>query len=81
MLDTTNTKERAKPGKMTTWIGRWEKCGEGEACTLNVLREITGASEADIRKAVKELGEGSYDIVTGRTSTKTVAKRVDVVVK
>lgn len=54
---------RAKPGPMTTFIGKWD---DGRS-TFKVLCTIVAATPAKIRDALKTLGEGDYDTVTGRT--------------
>jgi hypothetical protein len=60
---------RKTPGKMTTWIGRWNNVEsvEGEpGKTFTVLAEIEGATEKQVKEAVKGLGFGKYETITGR---------------
>jgi len=64
---------RQTPGKMTTFIGKWD--AEGAAAkTFTVLAEISGATDKDVKAAITKLGYGTYDIVTGRCSDKKYLK-------
>ena len=65
--------ERAKPGKMRVFIGTWCEAG----CTpdgrpsFEIRAEAKSASNRDVQNAIKALGYGTYQILTGRLTEKT----------
>lgn len=70
-------KARSTPGKMTTYLGKWEPRDDGTEAFV-VLKKIEDATPAKIRAALLDLGAGTYTKLTGRTDTVAYAtKTVD----
>lgn len=64
----TNEEGRALPGKMVTLIGKWSD----DRKTYQVTAEpLIGATEKATKEAIRALGHGTYDLVTGRLRTVT----------
>ena len=81
--DTTDTaanpgtpaeKARATPGKMTTYLGKWESRGDGTEAFV-VLKKLEDATPAKIRAALLDLGAGTYTKLTGRSDTVAYATK------
>lgn len=67
--DTAAAAARKAPGPMTTWIGTWE----GD--TFVTKARIHAAEPKDIREALKKLGPGDYDTITGRVGSASYGKK------
>ena len=74
MSDENKAAARKTPGKMTTWIGRWtDACETGRSFTpLAILTDDTPKAR---REALQKLGEGDYDVITGREGSASYHKK------
>jgi len=62
---------RKTPGPMSTFIGKWS---EDKKSFAVLAGPFTAAAEKEIKAAVKDLGEGTYDRMTCRTEPITYKK-------
>ena len=61
---------RATPGKMTTWIGKWNE----DKSAFTVQASLIGATDKATKEAITKLGYGKYDTITGRADEHTFRK-------
>jgi len=62
---------RKAVGPMTVRIGTWDETGT----VFTVKKSLVGPTDKDIKLACKELGYGTYSIITGRDSKAVLAKK------
>ena len=68
-------KARATPGKMTTYLGKWEAREDGTEAFV-VLKKLEEATPAKIRAALLALGAGTYTKLTGRVEPVVYATKI-----
>ena len=76
MSEETAKKTRKASRAMRAYIGKWETEGleEGVAAVFTVFAS-SGVGEASIKAAVDRLGQGTYDVLTGRSRTATCMEK------